>query len=343
MLNVSSALPKNHPPVAFGKVGVLLINLGTPDGTDYWSMRRYLKEFLSDRRVIEVSRWLWWPLLNLIILTTRPGRKGKDYETIWNRTRDEGPLKTITRAQAEALAARLGDERIVVDWAMRYGNPSIESGIAALQAKGCDRILFVPLYPQYAAATSATVCDKAFDALKKLRWQPTARFTPPYHGDDFYIDALEKSLRAELAKLDFVPEVVLASFHGVPQEYHDKGDPYFCHCMKTWRLLRERMGFTVEQFPIAFQSRFGRGEWVKPYTDETIKALGAAGVKKLAVITPGFVADCLETIEEIGVENAEYFHHAGGEKFAAIPCLNDSAEGIDVIEALVRRELSGWI
>jgi ferrochelatase len=343
-------LPAGHPAVPERRIGVLLVNLGTPDATDYWSMRRYLKEFLSDRRVIETSRLIWWPLLNLIILTTRPGRKGKDYDTIWNKERDEGPLKTITRGQAEALTARiaagaLGEAggRVVVDWAMRYGNPSIASRMDALQQQGCDRILLVPLYPQYAAATSATVCDKAFDALKAMRWQPTLRVAPPWHDEPVYIDALARSMKDALAKLDFEPEVVLASFHGVPKEYLMKGDPYHCQCAKTTRLLREHLGWDKDKLQLTFQSRFGPAEWLKPYTDETVKALAERGVKKLAIVTPGFTADCLETIEEIGVENRDIFIEHGGEDFARIDCLNASPEGMDVLEAVVKRELAGWI
>lgn len=340
------ARPSGHPPVKFGRVGVLLVNLGTPDATDYWSMRRYLKEFLSDRRVIETSRLIWWPLLNGIILTTRPGRKGKDYDSIWNRERNEGPLKTITRAQCEKLAARLAadpDGKLVVDWAMRYGNPSIGSRIEALQAEGCERILLVPLYPQYAAATSATVCDKAFDALKAMRWQPALRVAPPWHDEASYIEALATSVREAYAALDFEPEVLLASFHGIPRAYFDKGDPYYCHCAKTARLLREALGYEEKQLVMTFQSRFGPAEWLKPYTDETIRDLATAGTKRIAVITPGFVADCLETIEEIGIENRDIFLEHGGEKFARIDCLNDSEVGMDVIEAVVRRELMGWV
>jgi ferrochelatase len=342
----ANARPEGHPSVASGKVGVLIVNLGTPEATDYWSMRRYLKEFLSDRRVIETPRLIWWPILNLIILTKRPGPKGRDYEKIWNKERNEGPLKTITAAQAsglgERLAARPTARPVVVDWAMRYGKPSIASRLAALQAQGCDRILLVPLYPQYCAATSATVCDKAFDALKAMRWQPTLRVAAPYYDDPVYIEALARSARAALAKLDFEPEVLLASFHGIPQAYFDKGDPYYCHCAKTTRLLREALGFDEKRLRMTFQSRFGGAEWLKPYTDETVRTLAREGVKRLAVLTPGFAADCLETLEEIGVENAEYFHHAGGEKFAALACLNDSDEGLDVLETVARRELQGW-
>ena len=344
------ALPAGHPPVAFGKVGVLIVNLGTPAGTDYWSMRRYLKEFLSDRRVIETSRLIWWPLLNFVILSTRPSRKGRDYETIWNKERDEGPLRTITRSQAEKLAVWIsggglvGAKRpVVADWAMRYGNPSIASRLTYLQQQGCERILVVPLYPQYAAATTATVADKAFDALKAMRWQPAVRIAPPWHDEAAYIDALARSTRRQLAALDFEPEVIVASFHGIPQEYFDKGDPYHCQGMKTGRLLREELGLDKDKFMVCFQSRFGGDEWLKPYLIDTMGELPARGIKKVLVIAPGFASDCLETLEEIEGENCEHFMHHGGEKFAYVPCLNDSPEGIDVIETVVHRELGGWI
>jgi protoporphyrin/coproporphyrin ferrochelatase len=339
----ADARPADHPKVQSGRIGVLLVNLGTPEATDYWSMRRYLHEFLSDRRVIETPRWLWTPLLNLVILTTRPGAKGRDYDSIWNKERNEGPLKTFTRAQAEKLAAAFDDSRLTVDWAMRYGKPPIRERLEALLKAGCDRILLVPLYPQYCAATTATVCDKAFDALKAMRWQPALRVAPPYYDDPVYVDALARSVSESTAKLPFEPEAVLISFHGIPQAYFDAGDPYYCHCAKTTRLLREALGYSPERMPMSFQSRFGPAEWLQPYTSETVKELARGGVKRLAVLTPGFAADCLETIEEIGVENAEYFHEAGGEQFAAIPCLNDGVEGMRVIETVVRRELSGWI
>ena len=335
--------PLAHPRVASGRIGVLLVNLGTPEATDYWSMRRYLHEFLSDRRVIETPRWLWTPLLNLVILTTRPSAKGHDYASIWNKERDESPLKTFTRAQSDKLGASLSDSGVMVDWAMRYGKPPIGERLEALRQAGCDRILLVPLYPQYCAATTATVCDKAFDALKAMRWQPALRVAPPYYDDPAYIAALAHSTRAAINGLDFEPEVVLASFHGIPQAYFDKGDPYYCHCAKTTRLLREALGATAERMPMTFQSRFGPAQWLRPYTSETVKSLAKSGVRRLAVITPGFAADCLETIEEIGVENAGYFHDSGGERFAALPCLNDGPEGMRAIETLVRRELSGWI
>lgn len=332
------------PSNAQSRIGVLLVNLGTPEATDYWSMRRYLKEFLSDRRVIEENRLKWWLVLNLIILTVRPGRKGRDYEKIWNNEKNESFLKTITRSQSDKLAAALADDpRIAVDWAMRYGNPSIASRIEALKAEGCDRLLVFPLYPQYAASTTATVNDKVFEVLAGMRWQPALRTVPPYHDDPVYIEALAESLQASIAALDFEPEVVLASFHGLPKSYLLKGDPYYCHCQKTARLLRERLGWSEDRLRVTFQSRFGTEEWLQPYTDETVKALARAGIKRLAVITPGFVADCVETLEEIGVQNAEYFREAGGERFAAIPCLNDSAVGMRVLEHVVRRELQGWL
>ena len=345
----ASHFPAGHPMVKSGRIGVLLVNLGTPEGTDYWSIRRYLKEFLSDRRVVETNRLIWWPILNLVILQRRPQAKGRDYEAIWNKELDESPLRTITRATREKLAVAIAQNgrdpggRCMFDWAMRYGKPSIADRLQALQAEGCDRILLVPLYPQYCAATSATVCDKAFDALKTMRWQPTLRVAAPYFDDPVYIGAIAQSVRDGLAKLTFEPEVILASFHGIPRSYFDLGDPYHCHCFKTWRLVREALGFSPEKFQISFQSRFGPSEYLQPYTDATVKALAAKGVKRMAVVTPGFAADCLETLEEIGVENAEYFHHGGGEQFAQIPCLNDSEAGVRVIQNVVQRELSGWL
>jgi len=284
-------------------------------------------------------------VLNLIILPLRPRRKGLDYEKIWNREKNESPLKTITRSQAEKLAAALAlrAPRVKVDWAMRYGNPSIASRLAALVAEGCERILLVPLYPQYAAATSATVCDEAFRALMAMRRQPALRVAPPYYDDPVYIDALARSLQAHLKTLPFAPDIILASFHGIPKDYFEKGDPYYCHCAKTTRLLRDRLKLGEDELIMTFQSRFGRAEWLKPYTDETVKSLPARGIRNLAVIMPGFAADCLETLEEIAGENAEYFRHAGGENFAAIPCLNDSDAGMAVIEAVVLRELQGWL
>ncbi|HCL66457.1 MAG TPA: ferrochelatase [Rhizobium sp.] len=339
-----SHLPANHPPVRIGKVGVLLVNLGTPDGTDYVSMRRYLKEFLMDRRVIEWSRWKWYPILFGIVLNTRPQKVGKAYEEIWNKEQNESYLRTYTRNQSDAIGEALKDHPdVIVDWAMRYGQPSIGSRIEALQAAGCDRILLFPLYPQYAASTTATVNDKAFEKLMSMRWQPALRTVPPYHDDPEYIDALAVSVEKKLATLDWQPEMLLASFHGIPQSYFKQGDPYHCFCQKTGRLLRERLGLPKEKFMVTFQSRFGPEEWLQPYTDKTVEKLASEGIKRIAVINPGFVSDCLETLEEIAGEAAESFHEHGGEKFVHIPCLNDSPEGLRVLEKVIRRELQGWI
>ncbi|WP_440981450.1 ferrochelatase [Shinella sumterensis] len=344
MQDSATAKPTSHPPVKHGKVGVLLVNLGTPDGTDYTSMRRYLKEFLTDKRVIEWPKIAWYPILFGIVLNTRPGKVGKAYEMIWNKDKNESYLRTYTRSQAELMAASLAKHsNVIVDWAMRYGQPSIASRMEALQKQGCERILLFPLYPQYAAATTATVNDKAFEFLLKQRWQPALRTVPPYHDDPVYIDALAVSIEKHLATLDWEPERVLTSFHGIPQSYFDKGDPYYCQCQKTARLLRERLGWSKEKLVVTFQSRFGPEEWLQPYTDKTVEKLAQEGIKRIAVLNPGFVSDCLETLEEIAEQAAESFLHNGGEKFAHIPCLNDSREGMAVLETVVRRELSGWV
>ena len=326
------------------RVGVLLVNLGTPDTADARGVRVYLKEFLSDPRVIEDQGLLWKLVLNGIILRVRPGRKARDYQKIWNTERDESPLKTITRSQSDKLAAAISDhDHVVVDWAMRYGNPSIASRIEALTAQGCDRLLVVPLYPQYSAATSATVCDEVFRVLAGMRAQPTVRVTPPYYDDPDYIEALAVSINTHLATLPFQPELIVASFHGMPQKYVDKGDPYQAQCIATTESLRKCMGLDASKLLLTFQSRFGFDAWLKPYTDKTMEKLAKDGVRRVAVLTPGFSADCLETLEEIAQENAEIFKHNGGEQFAFIPCLNDSDPGMDVIRQLVLRELQGWI
>jgi ferrochelatase len=326
------------------RVGVLLVNLGTPDSADARGVRVYLKEFLSDPRVIENQGLFWKLVLNGVILRIRPRRKARDYLKIWNTEKNESPLKTITRAQSEKLAADISDhDHVVVDWAMRYGNPSISSRIDALMAQGCDRLLVVPLYPQYSAATSATVCDEVFRVLGEMRAQPTLRVSPPYYDDPDYIEALAVSIDAHLKTLPFQPELIVASFHGMPQAYVDKGDPYLAQCIATIESLRKRMGLDATRLMLTFQSRFGFGEWLKPYTDKTMERLAKAGVRRIAVVTPGFSADCLETLEEIAQENAEIFRHNGGEQFAFIPCLNDSEPGMDVIRQLVLRELQGWI
>jgi protoporphyrin/coproporphyrin ferrochelatase len=335
---------KPAPEAMPERVGVLLVNLGTPDSADARGVRVYLKEFLSDPRVIEDQGLLWKLILNGIILRVRPGRKARDYRKIWNVENNESPLKTITRAQSEKLAAAIADhDHVIVDWAMRYGNPSIKSRVDALIAQGCDRLLVVPLYPQYSAATSATVCDEVFRVLAEMRAQPTLRVTPPYYDDPNYIDALAVSIDSHLKTLPFKPELIVASFHGMPQKYVDKGDPYFVQCNATMDSLRQRMGLDASKLILTFQSRFGFDQWLQPYTDKTIEQLAKDGVRRIAVVTPGFSADCLETLEEIAQENAELFRHNGGEQFSAIPCLNDSDPGMDVIRQLVLRELQGWI
>jgi ferrochelatase len=328
-----------------GRVGVLLVNLGTPDATDPGSVRRYLREFLSDPRVIEDQGLAWKFVLNAIILPRRPRRKALDYQKIWNRERNESPLKTITRGQAEKLRAMLSAiaPDVMVDWAMRYGNPGLDTRIEALAKAGCERILLVPLYPQYAAATTATVCDTAFATLQKMRDQPALRVVPPYYDDEVYIDALAGSIELELKRLPFQPELILASFHGIPKSYVEDSDPYPRHCEATARLLRARLGLDDSRLMLTYQSRFGRAEWLTPYTDVTVEALARRGVRRLAVVTPGFAADCLETLEEIAVENAQIFRAHGGESFATIPCLNDSEAGMAVIGHLVLRELQGWL
>jgi len=345
---MSAVSPIDHPKppagVAPERIGILLVNLGTPDTADTRGVRVYLKEFLSDPRVIENQGLLWKLALNGVILRTRPRRKARDYRKIWNLGKNESPLKTITRAQAEKLAADIADrDHIVVDWAMRYGNPSIASRIGALTAQGCGRLLVVPLYPQYSAATSATVCDEVFRVLAKMRAQPTLRVTPPYYDDPTYIDALAVSIDAHLAALSFKPDVIVASFHGMPQKYIDSGDPYARQCAATTEALRKRLGVDETKLLLTFQSRFGFDEWLKPYTDKTMEKLAKDGVRRVAVVTPGFSADCLETLEEIAQENAEIFQHNGGEQFSFIPCLNDSPVGIDMIRQLILRELQGWI
>lgn len=326
-------------------VGLLIVNLGTPDAPDAASVRRYLAEFLSDPRVVDLPRFLWLPILYGIVLNTRPKKSAHAYETIWNHDIGEGPLKTITRRQAEKLAALnlAGKAPVIVDYALRYGAPSIAAKIDALMAKGCARIVLLPLYPQYAASTNASVADAAFAALKRLRRQPALRIGAPYYDDPAYIEALATRITRDLAALDFEPEVVVASFHGLPQAQIDRGDPYRAHCEETWRLLRARLGMGEEKLRLSFQSRFGPAKWIGPYTSELVEELATSGVKRLAIVAPGFSADCLETIEELGVQIRDLFLEKGGEKFARLSCLNDSEEGMALIETLAKRELSGWI
>lgn len=340
---MSDTLPANHPPVKKPKIGVVLLNLGTPDATDYWSVRRYLKEFLSDPRVIETPKWLWWPILNLVILSFRPQKSGHAYAQIWDKRTNESPLRVITRAQSENLAQRLAGEDIVVEYGMRYGNPSTQSVLEKLQAAGCQKILLVPLYPQYSATTTATANDKAFEALGKMRWQPAVRTAPAYFDDPTYIETLANSIRDGVAGLDFEPDLVITSYHGMPVEYLERGDPYHCQCFKTTRLVREHLGWDKSKLMVTFQSRFGPTKWLEPYTDVTLGALPGKGIKKVAILAPAFSADCIETLEEIAMQGKETFMEAGGERFAYIPCLNDSPGGMDMIEAMVRRELSGWL
>lgn len=327
-------------------VGLLLVNLGTPDAPDTASVRRYLAQFLSDPRVVDIPRALWLPILYGIILNTRPARSAKLYESIWNMETGEGPLKTITRLQAEKLAARMsapdGAPAVIVDYAMRYGAPSISAQIDALISKSCERIALLPLYPQYAASTTASVADDAFAALRRLRKMPALRIGAPYYDDPAYIDALATSLRREIGALDFEPEVVVASFHGLPQAQVDRGDPYRDHCFETVRLLRVALGMDEQRLRISFQSRFGRAQWITPYTSDVVAELAGAGVRRIAVAAPGFSADCLETIEEIGAEIRDIFIEKGGEKFARLPCLNDSDESLALIETLAKREIAGW-
>lgn len=341
-----TAKPTDHPPVPKEKIGVLLSNLGTPDGTDYWSMRRYLGEFLSDRRVIDYSPLFWQPLLQLVILTSRPFRSGAAYRSIWNEEKDESPLLTISRNQAEKLAEALhglfGD-MVEVEFCMRYGNPSTEAGLKALSEKGCRRILFMPLYPQYSATTTATANDQFFRALMRLRWQPSVRTLPPYFENPLYIDALARSVTEAVSKLEARPDVVVTSYHGLPKRYLKEGDPYYCHCMKTTRLLRERLGLSEDEMVATFQSRFGPEEWLQPYTVEKVAELARNGKKNIAVMAPAFAADCLETLEEINEEIRESFLSAGGETFTYIPCLNDSVPHIELLADLVQSNLAGWV
>ena len=324
---------------------MLLVNLGTPDAPDAAAVRRYLKQFLTDPRVIEKRGLFWKLILNGVILPIRSRRKARDYKRIWNNDKNESPFKTITRSQAEKLASILQPlgKHVIVDWAMRYANPSIASRLEALIARGCDRLLVMPLYPQYAAATTATVADEVFRYLMTLRRQPALRILPAYYDDPYYIEVLSSSLKAELKGLPFAPDVILLSYHGMPKDCVLKGDPYEAQCVRTTELLRAQLGLDEEKLMMTFQSRFGRARWLEPYTIATVKALAKKGVKNLVVLTPGFSADCIETLEEIAIENAHVFKRYGGENFTAIPCLNDSEAGMLMIWQLAMRELKGWV
>lgn len=336
----------DHPVLPQPKVGVILSNLGTPDATDYWSMRRYLSEFLSDRRVIDYSPFFWQPLLQLVILSKRPFSSGEAYRSIWNEARDESPLRTTTREQAEAVGARMAalyGDRVIVDFAMRYGNPSTASVIERLRAQGCERIVFFPLYPQYSATTTATANDEAFRALMKLRWQPSIRTVPAYFDHPLYIEALAQSVEQVYARLPERPDVLVTSYHGMPVRYLTEGDPYHCHCQKTTRLLRERLGFGKDEVVLTFQSRFGNEEWLQPYTVEEVARLAQAGKKRIAIMAPAFSSDCVETLEEIREEIRESFVAVGGEDFAYVPCLNAEDSHIDMMMAVLEKELAGWM
>jgi protoporphyrin/coproporphyrin ferrochelatase len=340
--NQKLVLPLGHPPIIPSKIGVLLVNLGTPEATSYWPMRRYLKEFLSDPRVIETNRLLWWLILNLIILVFRPSKSGHAYEKIWNRELDESPLKTITRAQSEGVAKALGED-VQVEWAMNYGLPSISERLQVMKQQGCDRILVFPLYPQYSAATTASVMDKLGKAMAQIRWQPTIRVAPPYFAQADYVNAITKSLKDYLKTLSWKPDRILMAFHGLPREYLDKGDPYHCHCQKTARLVRNKLELSSTELQLVFQSRFGRAEWLKPYAQDTVEELPAQGVKNLLIISPGFAADCVETLEELSIGLKETFEEEGGENFAVVPCLNASPASLTMLETIIRNELKGWL
>ncbi|MBW6533262.1 ferrochelatase [Sphingomonas sp. RRHST34] len=335
-------LPADHPTIPAPRVGVLLINLGTPDSADTRAVRRYLAEFLSDRRVVELPKIAWQPILRGIVLTTRPKKSAHAYRQVWSEA--GSPLAAVTRAQSAALRGAFGDG-VLVDWAMRYGNPAIADRLAAMKAAGCERILLAPLYPQYCAATTATANDKAFAALAQWRWQPAIRTLPPYHDDPAYIAALAARVGEGLDALDFAPDALIASFHGMPQRTLERGDPYHCHCQKTARLLGEALRERLAGRPltVAFQSRFGSAKWLGPATDTTLEAMPGQGVRKVAVVAPGFSADCLETLEELAIRGRESFLAAGGTHFAYLPCLNDSPQGVDMLRTILSRELEGWV
>ena len=326
-------MEKNHPIVKFGKTGVLLINLGTPDSTSWLDIRKYLKEFLSDRRVIEINPILWQIILNLFILTFRPSKTAHAYKKIWRKETNESPLLYFTREQALKLKNKIGNNNIIVDFAMRYGNPSIKSKLLLLKEKGCENIIVLPLYPQYAAATTATVCDEVYRTLMSMRWQPSLQIIPHYESDPFYISALVKSIERKIKSISWKPDLVLSSYHGIPKKYFDKGDPYHCYCHKTTRLMKEKYKLTDIQ--TTFQSRFGPQEWLTPYTDKTLEALPSKGVKNLLVICPGFASDCVETLEEISIQGKESFINNGGQNFDLIPCLNDNQDHIELFKKLV--------
>jgi protoporphyrin/coproporphyrin ferrochelatase len=328
-------MKENHPDIKFGKTGILLINLGTPDSTSWWDIRKYLKEFLSDKRVIEVNPILWQIILNLFILTFRPSKTAHAYKKIWRKESNESPLLYFTRSQAKKLNNKIGNNKLIIDFAMRYGNPSIKSKLKFLKDKGCENIIILPLYPQYAAATTATVCDEVYRSLMGMRWQPSLQVIPHYESEPAYIDALVKSLERKIENISWKPDLIISSYHGIPKKYFDKGDPYHCYCHKTTRLMKEK--FNLIDIRLTFQSRFGPQEWLTPYTDKTLESLPENGIKNLLVICPGFASDCVETLEEIDIQGREIFLNSGGKNFDLIPCLNDSSDHIDLFEKLVKK------
>ena len=331
-------MTQDHPKINYGKTGVLLINLGTPDSTGWWDIRKYLKEFLSDRRVIEVNPIIWQIILNLFILTFRPSKTAKAYKEIWMNDIDKSPLRFYTEMQSKKLGERIENENLIVDFAMRYGNPSIKSKIEKMQKEGCEKLIIFPLYPQYASPTTATVCDEVFRVLMKMRWQPAIQILPHYESEPLYIDAIVKSINKKLSETDWRPDLIVASYHGIPKKYFEKGDPYQCYCQKTTRLIAEK--FKEVEIITTFQSRFGPQEWLQPYTDKTLEKLPIEDKKKILVISPGFASDCVETLEEISIQGKESFENAGGKKFGFVPCLNDNDDHINLLEHLVKKNLN---
>ena len=326
---------KDHPKVNYGKTGVLLVNLGTPDSTSWWDVRKYLKEFLSDKRVIEVNFFLWQIILNLFILTFRPSKTAKAYKEIWMKKENMSPLRYYTEMQTKKLKEKMKNEKIIIDHAMRYGNPSIKNTIVNLQKNGCEELIVLPLYPQYAAATTATVCDEVYRSLMKMRWQPSLQIIPHYESEPIYIDALVKSINKKISELNWKPDLIVASYHGIPKKYFDKGDPYHCYCQKTSRLIIEK--FNKIPIQTTFQSRFGPQEWLQPYTDKTLENLPKEGKKNILVVCPGFSSDCVETLEEIAIQGKNSFFKNGGKNFDIVPCLNDDEEHINLLKHLVDR------
>ena len=326
---------KDHPKVNYGKTGVLLVNLGTPDSTSWWDVRKYLKEFLSDKRVIEVNFFLWQIILNLFILTFRPSKTAKAYKEIWMKKENMSPLRYYTEMQTKKLKEKMKNEKIIIDHAMRYGNPSIKNTIVNLQKNGCEELIILPLYPQYAAATTATVCDEVYRSLMKMRWQPSLQIIPHYESEPIYIDALVKSINKKISELNWKPDLIVASYHGIPKKYFDKGDPYHCYCQKTSRLIIEK--FNKIPIQTTFQSRFGPQEWLQPYTDKTLENLPKEGKKNILVVCPGFSSDCVETLEEIAIQGKNSFFKNGGKNFDIVPCLNDNEDHINLLKHLVDR------